>query len=441
MHKNRPITSIATALAMTPAVAFGSAFQLLEQSPAQLGKAFSGTASDPGDASTVYFNPAAMNTLQAPAVTAGLNVVRTDSDFSDRGSTYPGPEDGTQEYGVIPNLYGVMPVSDDFSLGFGAGAPYALSSSYSDNWVGRYSATDSEVEVLNFNITGAWSVTDALALGLGINYQRMEATLENQVDSTLGVAPSPATDSSVEIEGDDDDIVFDASLYFEPADGTRLGLLWRQGGDFTLDGDAEFTYNAACTPGAGFPTGAPPAPTTGTLCAGALAMREGDIEAEVELPDTITVSLSQRVNDVWTIHADVAQTRWSSIGNVDVVNTTSGVTVDTLDLQYDDTLRYALGATMETGGDWTWRAGVAFDEAPQTDPEHATPRIPDEDRTWVAVGGNWALSDHMSVDISYAHLFVDDSSISDVNPDSGRRLAGSFDSSVDILGAQLNWRF
>src|SRR5690606_25558550 len=108
-------------------------------------------------------------------------------------------------------------------------------------------------------------------LGLGVNYQRADVALESQFDSTFGINPDPATDSHAAIEGDDDDVVADLSVFFKPIDGMRLGLVWRQGGDFSLEGDAVFDLNtSACAPGAGFPTGAPPAPTTGTLCAGGL---------------------------------------------------------------------------------------------------------------------------------------------------------------------------
>ncbi len=272
----------------------------------------------------------------------------------------------------------------------------------------------------------------------------IDVTLQSQFDSTLGASPDPATDSSASIEGDDDDIVFDASVLWTPAPGTQLGLIWRQGGDFTLDGSAAFEFNAACAPGAGSPTGAPPAPTTGTLCAGALTGLEGPVTAGAELPDTITLSGSQQLNDVWTLHADIAQTRWSSIQTIAVDNVDNGENVATLDLRYDDTLRLALGASAALTDTFTLRFGVAQDEAPQTDPEFVSPRIPDEDRTWLAVGANFQVFDSVTMDVSYAHLLVDDAQLERTEPTplgGSYTLDGSFDSSVNILAAQINWQF
>ncbi|MDO3385486.1 outer membrane protein transport protein [Gilvimarinus sp. SDUM040013] len=436
--------SIVGALVATSSVAHGASFQLLEQSPAQLGKAFAGTASDITDATTVFFNPAGMSKLNATSVAVGFNVVSTDATFNDNGSTFSGGDGTTEEFGFIPNLYAAIPLTETLAVGVGISAPFGLASRFDEEWAGRYSATDSELEVVNFNVTTSWAPNDKFAIGLGLNYQTVEATLENQVDSTLGVLPATATDSSAKIKGDDDGFVLDASVLITPSENTSIGLLWREGGDYKLQGDASFDLNAACAPGAGYPTGAPPAPTTGTLCAGALGALAGDIEAEVELPDTLTLSLSQRFTPAFAMHLDVSQTDWSSIKTVAVVKADNGAPVDALNLQYGDTTRYALGATLGVPGQFNWRFGVAQDETPQDNPEFVSARIPDADRTWLAAGFHWPLSNSMSVDVSYAYLMVDDAELheSEVTPvGSSAVLSGSFDSSVNILAAQFNWKF
>jgi len=443
MSLNVNKTLLVTALAFTPMFAHSASFQLLEQSPAHLGKAFAGTGSDIIDASTVYFNPAGMSKIDRLSLTAGVNLVATDANFTSEGSSYSGPNDGTDELGVIPNLYAVVPLSDAFAVGFGVNAPYGLSSSYNDDWVGRYSATYSELQLININATASWKISDFFAVGVGVNYQTIEADLQSQVDSTLGVAPNSATDSSAKIKGDDDDFVLDLSLLLTPSEWTNIGLVWREGGDFTLEGDASFNLNSACRAGAGYPTGAPPAPTTGSLCAGALSQRAGAIEAGVSMPDTLTLSVTQYVSDGWALHLDIAKTNWSSIQNIAVVNTGNGVEVDELSLQYGDTMRYALGTSINTGA-WTWRAGVAMDESPQTNPVHVNPRIPDADRTWLSFGANWKISDQLSFDFGYTHLFIDDAHLYErttTGIGTTEVLAGSFDSQVDIYGAQINWSF
>jgi long-chain fatty acid transport protein len=96
----------------------------------------------------------------------------------------------------------------------------------------------------------------------------------------------------------------------------------------------------------------------------------------------------------------------------------------------------------------TLRGGVAFDETPIPNASLRTPRIADEDRIWVAVGATYAVSDHLSFDLGYTHLFVDDPEIDYVSnfpntPHAGDSslLRGQYDASVDIISAQVNVAF
>ncbi|MDF3011937.1 MAG: fatty acid transporter [Cellvibrio sp.] len=428
-------------IALLPASTSATSFQILEQSPAQLGKAFAGTASDIADASSVFFNPAGIVELENPTLTLGANAIFTQAEFNNQNSNTNGIPGKTDEIGYVPNIYYVHPLSESTSIGFGINAPYGLASDYDDEWYGRYLATHSELEVVNFNAVVAYSFTDTLSLGLGVNYQRADVTLESQFDSTLGINPSPATDSSAKIQGDDDGFAADVSLYYAPTEKSSFGLIWRQGGEFDLQGDASFSLNALCSPGAGFPTGAPPAPTTGTICAGSLNAVAGDAEARLHLPDTITLSSSYQLNDSWKIHGDIAWTEWSSIQSVDVINSDNDLTINTLELEYADTMRYALGVTHDSASPWSWRFGIAFDEAPQTDPALVNPRIPDQDRIWFSAGFNYEFTGGTSVDLGYSYINVDEARINNTNQQTGHHVEGDFDADVNIVGLQANFTF
>jgi long-chain fatty acid transport protein len=440
-HRSVAITLIAMSVSGT---ATASSFQILEQSPAHLGHAFAGTASNINDASTVFFNPAGMSKLKERQATVAGNIIFTEAKFNDSASTTGGTGGTggkTDEIGLVPNLYAIQPINDQWTFGFGVNAPFGLASDYGDQWPGRYLATFSELQVININATFAYEVTEQLSLGIGINYQHADVTLESQVDSTLGVNPNPTTDSRAQIEGSDEEFVPDVSIYYEPFDDLRLGLVWRKGAKFNLEGGADFSLNGACAPGAGFPTGAPPAPTTGSICAVTLNTLAGNVNAQVHLPDTVTLSGSLQLAEEWTLHGDIAWTEWSNIQTVDVVNRGNNISVDELELYYDDTMRYALGLTYTPGTAWTWRAGVAIDEAPQTDPANVNPRIPDQDRVWLSVGFNYALSNDFSIDVGYAHLLVDDATINNLDMQTGHSVQGRFEPTVDIVGVQGNWRF
>ena len=448
MLRKKPLTvfiaSVFSGLlpALVPAVAQAASFQILEQSPAHLGKAFAGTASDIRDASSVFFNPAGIVKLEGSTVTVGANAIFTNAEFNNINSNTNGIEDKTDKVGLVPNVYWTLPLSEETTIGLGVNAPYGLESEYSKDWMGRYLATHSELAIASFSGVLALELNDQWSLGVGLDYQRAEVTLASQVDSTFGINPRPATDSQAKIEGDDDDFVGNASLYFTPNEKLSVGLVFRQGGTFNLEGDARFTLNPACSLGAGYPTGAPPEPTTGTLCAVGLNTLAGDAEADVELPDTLTLSASHRLTDEWQMHADVALTKWSNIQTVRVRNASNNLTISELDLQYDDTMRYAVGFSYEpSGSQWLWRFGVAIDDAPQTDPALVSVRIPDEDRMWFGAGFNYKLSSTASIDVGYAYIDVQKATIENTNPQTGSRVSGEFDSNVQIVGVQANWAF
>ena len=440
-RKHRASTKFLCAIALLPSLSFAASFQILEQSPAHLGKAFSGTASDVIDASGVFFNPASIVALEQPVLTLGGNAIFTSSKFNDTNSNTNGLNGKTDEIGYVPNIYYAFPLFESFSLGFGINAPYGLASEYEDDWHGRYLATFSQLEIVNFSAVGAFKITDAWSLGLGLNYQHAEVTLESQFDSTLGVNPSPDTDSSATIEGDDTNVAGDVSLFYRPTSRTAFGLIWREGGDFDLEGDARFSFNPLCSPGQGYPTGAPPAPTTGTICAVALNTATGAAEARMQLPDTVTLSGSHQLNNNWEIHGDIAWTEWSSLQEVDVINSGNNLPINTLELHYSDTMRYALGITHSSDAPWTWRFGIAFDEAPQKNPERVNPRIPDQDRVWFSAGFNYEFSPSTSIDLAYTYIKVDEARISNTNTQTGHHVEGTFDADVNIIGVQANFQF
>ena len=145
--------------------------------------------------------------------------------------------------------------------------------------------------------------------------------------------------------------------------------------------------------------------------------------------------------------ADVTWTKWSNLNKLDVE--IQGGAQSVTPLQWNDTTRYAIGTTYKYNDSWLLRTGVAFDETPVPNAQLRTARIPDADRTWLSFGANYKLNKKLSFDLGYAHLFVDNPDINSsdaYDPTTGlntgfHRIKGSYDAAVDILSAQVNWRF
>ena len=120
----------------------------------------------------------------------------------------------------------------------------------------------------------------------------------------------------------------------------------------------------------------------------------------------------------------------------------SGVTASVTPEHWRDVMRYALGATYELNDRVTLRTGVAYDNTPVPDATR-TPRLPDPDRTWVAIGAGWQPSQALAIDVGYVHLFSESVPL---NQNAGSTavsglLLGDQESDIDILSAQLTYRF
>ena len=102
-------------------------------------------------------------------------------------------------------------------------------------------------------------------------------------------------------------------------------------------------------------------------------------------------------------------------------------------------MRYSLGLNYRESGR-IWRVGIAYDETPIPDPQHRTPRIPTDDRTWLALGLGLPVSESFWLDLGYAHLFIGDVAI-DHTDTNGYTLLGEYEEEADIFSVQATLKF
>ncbi len=416
-----------------------SGFLLIEQSVSAMGGAYAGGAALAEDASTLFFNPAGMTRLTAPEAVAGVHLVAPSAQFHDQGSrdlvrlfgTGLGHNDGG-DAGVpsaIPNLYYVHPVSDRLALGMGITSPFGLTTEYDQGWMGRYHAGRSQLTTVNLNPSIAFRLTDQISLGAGLDYQYLKADLSNAVD-VAGVLPllgrplAGRLDSNLDIKGDGQAWGYNVGALLELHDGTRIGAHYRSGLDYQVRGRADVTLVNG--------------PKISSRPAGLL--HDVPARSDTSMPALASLSLFHPLNDRWALMADVTWTDWSCLQALvfefgGILPTGSEV------INWKDTFRYSLGAEYRPNKQWVWRAGVALDQAPVPNPQSRTPRIPDNDRLWLAAGFGYQWSERLGIDVGFAHLFVPDPRIDRVDSLGVAVLKGKYDAHVDILSAQLRWRF
>jgi long-chain fatty acid transport protein len=440
---------VAGLLALGTSNVFASSFALIEQSVSSMGTAYAKGSAGLDDASTIYFNPAGMARLHGSNLSGGLHIINSNTDFKNGSTVYnlPGsPLDGApiadgkkkdslDLTAAVPSGYLSHQYSDKVWFGMGVNVPFGLETDYSDGWEGRYHALKSELITININPSMAFRFNDNVSIGFGLNAMYADGELTNAIDGGLilasqGAQVAPGSrefDGKQKLTGDDWGYGFNAGLLLEPTQNTRIGLHYRSEVDLTLDGDAKIS---------GFD--------------GALAALNGkqDAKLDITLPDSVSLSGYLALNTRWAVMADVTWTNWSDIDTLDTKTQSGSRSVAVWD--YDDSFRYALGTEFAPSRTWTFRAGAAYDETPIPSNSLRSPRVPGNDRTWLTLGMTYRYTPNLSFDLGYAHLFVDDPKLNGVSdnhiPTSGQTtgshsLSGEYDASVDMLSAQVNWKF
>ncbi len=405
-----------------------SGFALVEQSVKQVGSAISGGAASAEDASTIFFNPAGMTRLKGDQVVAGAHYIvpsakfSGDATLSDGTTAVSGDNGGDASSGaLVPSAYYVHELNNQVMLGLGVGAPFGLKTEYNSTWKGRYHALKSDLQTLNINPSVAYKVNDKLSLGAGIDYMRAEATLSSAVDygAYVGSSGNTATDGSLTVKGDNWSYGYNLGLLYELNQDTRIGVAYRSEVKQKLSGTADFTVPSALS-------GMIPEGDTGAT-------------ASVTLPASLSLSVTSLLVPQWEVMADVTWTGWSSFDELRI-EFDSALADAVQPENWRDTYKVSVGFNYYTNSKWVCRGGVAYDQTPIKNTQDRTPRIPGNDRTWLAVGASYQASPAVTVDFALAHLFVAKTDIN-ATTSSNYGLSGTYDSDVNIASVGLVWGF
>jgi long-chain fatty acid transport protein len=184
------------------------------------------------------------------------------------------------------------------------------------------------------------------------------------------------------------------------------------------------------------------APVVGVLASnvnGVLA--NGGVHADIELPGIANLSIFHKLNDRWDVMGDVEYTRWSVFKELRFVRTT-GALLDFTPENFNDAWRVSVGATYHWSDAWSFRGGLAWDQTPVTDTDR-TPRLPDGDRVWIAMGAQYKFNRNLALDAGFVYIPVKSP---DIQQNAGSTAAnglikGRYDANVSIFSAQITYAF
>lgn len=409
--------------------AHAAGFNLLEQNVSGLGNAYAGSAAIADNASTIYFNPAGMSLLPGTSFSAGLTAIKPTFKFSDDGSTGPGgsPVKGSDggdagKWAAVPNLYIAHQLNHHWHIGLGVGAPFGLTTDYDKGWKGRHHSEKFAIESINLNPSIAYKVNEQLSIGLGANWFQIDADYRLATPRPIPGMGLFDMDTRVKMKGDA--WGWNAGILYQASPSTRLGLSYRSRIKVTAEGNTKL-HNRSIP---GLPAGA--------------SLSRWDAEATITLPDTAIFSVLHELNPKWTLLADVSWTGWSSIPKLAIENTGPGARNSELDLRFKDAWRMAFGAHYHYNEKWTLKGGLAWDQSPVREENFRPTALPDNDRYWVSLGAQYRMSNSVTWDIGYTHLFLRKAKINNDTNIAERGLTqGVYKNSGDIIGVQFSYRF
>ncbi|MED5387457.1 MAG: OmpP1/FadL family transporter [Pseudomonadota bacterium] len=428
--KKTGVVLVGSALSLLAGNAAASGFSVSYQSVSALGTAYAGAGVLSENAANQWYNPATLAGLKQAELSAAVHQVWVDTTFeADRDGSFAGlipqsgvgPGDFEDVEPFVGSLFLAVPVSDMVTFGLGVNAPFGTKIEYEDNWGNSYLtplgpvsagdlySTESDLKTYNINPSIGVQLTDALSVGVGVSYQRLDADIRN---------------AATRLDGDDDSYGWNLGLTYSPDDNNHFGVAYRSKIEYDVEGDITFSQLGANL--TNFQAGGP-----------VVAPGSYSGEASVDLPASLQLSYAGDLSDRTQILMGVEWMEWSSLDEL-VVESDQLAFNPTETFDWENTVRYSLGVRHDVNETMVLRAGVAQEESTQgTDNRSAI--SPDSDRVWVTLGAGFNPAENMTIDVGYAHIFVEDADIN--RTDKGAQLKGTYELDADVIGAQLSYRF
>jgi long-chain fatty acid transport protein len=442
MRRFMPVAGLVLWAASAPALASG--YGLREHSTDAMGMAYAGSAASETDASYMAYNPASLAGVEDADAMVSVIGLFPHSRSSYSGFTSAGNPSGGNDHpsdfvnqANVPAIAARWRMNERWALGLSVNAPWGLKTEYPGDWVGRYYALKTRLEVISITPIVSYEVTPNVAVAAGPIAQYAKGTLSNAVAFGLigalnGFPTTPGGDDGRAVirNADDWSWGFVAGVMFRLNEHATLGVSYRSAVSQAVKGPMHFTLDAAGV-------GATLESVTGMFA-------DTEITAKVTTPDVVNAGLRFQLSDRWTALVGADWTNWSRFKALVIDSKNPAQPNDVTTTRWKDSWFVSAGAEYALDPQWTLRAGVAYDDSPVPDSTRS-PRIPDHPRTWLSVGATWHATENLDLKVAYAHLFLDDAHIEQTPALAGNdirgTLVGTSDVNADAAGVEIAWRW
>lgn len=450
----RSLTSLAVFAALCSQGAFAGGFSLYTESNGySIGNFGAGVAAEAYDASTGWFNPAGLSRIhEQQAVIGGVGVFPTSkltgtSTYRTTAAPFGALPPYNQSFSglngardaLVPSFHYALPLGPKATFGLSVVAPFGLSTEWFQDSPVRYAATFTEVTTTDVSPEIGGQITDNLSVGLGLDLEYAKVKYNSMVGSPallqlLGLNPT-GFDSQSYNKGDSFGVGFHAGALLQfNEDHTRIGVNYQSQVSQQFTGYSRLNGPLANTPNGYF-------------------WSNNLISNDINLPEIVTLSGYQDVNDSWAVLGSVVYTGWSSLKTIELNNVAASALVggNIVNLpvnvvspqNYRDAWRFALGLNYKVNSDLLLRVGGGYDQTPTVDADRDV-RLPDSDRWALSVGGHYQFKPNLGMDVGYTYLkAVGNSRINKttaIGATSSYTVNSDISAFAHLVGAQLVWK-
>jgi|GEM_PF-5917057 len=383
------------------------------------GPAFTGMFSVADSAESSALVPAGMTRLDhsqtalQAIIGQGFGEFKVDEDVT----TVSGGDPRDSNVVLVPSLYYVRPLADEWRLGLSVTVPAGFGTRDGPNWAGRYYSDQFDMVFVAANVTAARPVTDWLSLGGGVSIIGSSVTSKTQVNN-IGL-----NNPDAKLKTDADGVGFGliASALFELSPSTRFSVTWHSESEPQDDVDVELRRSTL-----------PPA------LVDSINQQGNNIEAKIRVPQHVDFGAYHEFSNGWAATLDAMWIEYSRFGLTEL--SVDGANLAEADMGFEDFWVVMAGLRFPLSQRLQGRIGALYMESPMASADRTFSF--DLDRVYGAgIGFHYTRDNKDSFDVNLSVFDSGDAPV-DTGPGSELSLRGRVAGETDNpYGAALEFTY
>lgn len=407
-----------------PTAGRGQAFGINEIGTCAAARAFAVTGAPCRDASSIFWNPG-MSAPTGKRLLAGAAAIIIGGKFT-QDTTFREFE-GDVPTAIVPHVFLTYRRPESkLSYGLGVYVPYGLTSQWTDSFPGRFVAKKASLQTVYVQPNVSYQINDRFSVGGGPVIAHSSVELIQALDlseqvasagppivrfSNLGIAARTEF-GRANLKGDAFSYGAHIGFHARPNERWQVGVRFLTPLEFEYKG-AEATFTQTNT-GLVLPAANPITPGTpvnidalvAAQFTGTGALTTQEVETKITHPAQIQGGVGYTGFTNWLVSVDYAWTGWRRFKELPVTfkgpaSANSRVLIE--DYNNTSAVRMGVQRSFTNGasvrGGWSGVASAAPDET-------VTPLLPEQDRAYASIGGEWPFMDNWAIEGTYLRVMA-----------------------------------